>query len=116
MALGGMLTATAVVIMCLGSIIPVNTYFCPVLCILITRVVGTQKTVAADLFLCEMKPGTYAVLCSDGLTNHVEPEEISEIVRGIGEERSIDEACGTLIDGANGRGGYDNITAVILSV
>ena len=82
----------------------------------ITRVVGTQKTVAADLFLCEMKPGTYAVLCSDGLTNHVEPEEISEIVRGIGEERSIDEACGTLIDGANGRGGYDNITAVILSV
>ena len=39
MALGGMLTATAVVIMCLGSIIPVNTYLCPVLCILITRVV-----------------------------------------------------------------------------
>ena len=39
MALGGMLTATAVVIMCLGSLIPVNTYVCPVLCILITRVV-----------------------------------------------------------------------------
>ena len=39
---------------------------------------------------------------------------ISAIVRGIGEERSIDEACGTLIDGANGRGGYDNITAVIM--
>ena len=39
MALGGMLTAVAVVIMCLGSLIPVNTYVCPVLCILITRVV-----------------------------------------------------------------------------
>lgn len=39
MALGGMLTAAAVVIMCMGSIIPVNTYICPVLCILITRVV-----------------------------------------------------------------------------
>ena len=39
MALGGMLTATAVVILCLGSIIPVNTYLCPVLCILITRAV-----------------------------------------------------------------------------
>ena len=37
MALGGMLTAVAVVIMSLGSIIPVNTYICPVLCILITR-------------------------------------------------------------------------------
>ena len=39
MALGGMLTAAAVVIMCLGSVIPVNTYLCPVLCILITRLV-----------------------------------------------------------------------------
>lgn len=37
MALGGMLTAVAVVIMSLGSVIPVNTYICPVMCILITR-------------------------------------------------------------------------------
>lgn len=37
MALGGMLTAVSIVIMCMGSIIPVNTYVCPVLCILITR-------------------------------------------------------------------------------
>lgn len=37
MALGGMITALAVVIMSLGSIIPVNTYVCPVLCILLTR-------------------------------------------------------------------------------
>ena len=36
MALGGMLTAVAVVIMCLGSLIPLSTYLCPVLCILIT--------------------------------------------------------------------------------
>lgn len=36
-ALGGMLTAVAVVIMSLGSLIPVNTYVCPSLCILITR-------------------------------------------------------------------------------
>lgn len=39
MALAGMMTAVAVVIMCLGSLIPVNTYVCPVLCLLITRVV-----------------------------------------------------------------------------
>ena len=36
-ALGGMLTSVAVVIMSLGSIIPVNTYVCPVLCIVMTR-------------------------------------------------------------------------------
>lgn len=39
MALGGMLTSTAVVLMCLGSLIPLNTYLCPVLCILITKLV-----------------------------------------------------------------------------
>ena len=37
MAFGGMMTAVAVVIMSLGSLIPVNTYVCPVMCILITR-------------------------------------------------------------------------------
>ena len=36
-ALGGMLTAAAVVVMCLGSMIPVNTDVCPMLCILLTR-------------------------------------------------------------------------------
>ncbi len=36
-ALGGMLTAAAVVVMCLGSMIPVNTYICPVVCMLLTR-------------------------------------------------------------------------------
>lgn len=41
-ALGGMLTAAAVVIMSLGSIIPVNTYLCPVLCILVNRMVLEQ--------------------------------------------------------------------------
>ena len=39
MALGGMLAAVCIVIMCLGSIIPVNTYVCPVLCILTGAVV-----------------------------------------------------------------------------
>ena len=39
MALGGMLAAVSIVIMCMGSIIPVNTYICPVLCILTGAVV-----------------------------------------------------------------------------
>ena len=39
MALGGMMTALSVVIMSLGSLIPENTYLCPVLCILVNRTV-----------------------------------------------------------------------------
>lgn len=82
----------------------------------ITRAVGTWKTVDADLFACEMKPGTYAVLCSDGLTNHVEPEEICEIVSGSRTGDDVQHACEALIDCANHRGGTDNITAVVLAV
>lgn len=84
---------------------------------IITRVVGTHKTVDADMFVCEMKPGTYAVLCSDGLTNLVEPEEIGEVVGKIDRgELTVDAACESLIELANERGGFDNITAVILSI
>lgn len=39
MAFGGMMTAVCLVIMCMGSLIPVNTYVCPVLCILVTKLV-----------------------------------------------------------------------------
>ena len=82
----------------------------------ITRCVGIDKSVSPDIFKHELKPGSYAVLCSDGLTNHVEPSEIRIVVRGIGNSVDIQGACETLIDCANDRGGLDNITAVILSV
>lgn len=83
---------------------------------LITRAVGTEKTVGPDLFTVDIKPGTYAVLCSDGLTNHVEPSEIRVVVSEIGTSVDIQQACESLIECANDRGGLDNITAVILSV
>ncbi|MBE6542673.1 MAG: Stp1/IreP family PP2C-type Ser/Thr phosphatase [Ruminococcaceae bacterium] len=83
---------------------------------LITRAVGTEKTVGPDLFTCDVKPGVYAVLCSDGLTNHVEPEEIKDAVSAINNGQDIQSACEALIDCANSRGGLDNITAVILSI
>lgn len=82
----------------------------------IMRAVGTQKYVAADVFVCDMKPGTYIVLCSDGLSNLVEPSEIAESVLTIGKTGSIEDACCSLIERANNRGGFDNITAVILGI
>lgn len=82
----------------------------------ITRAVGTNKTVGPDLFSVDIKPGMSAVLCSDGLTNHVEPSEIRVLVAEIGTSLDIQQACESLIDCANDRGGLDNITAVILSV
>ena len=84
---------------------------------IITRAVGTEKTVGADLFTETVAPGNFVVLCSDGLTNHVEPDEIKELL-GSGE-LSADElqgACDAMVALANERGGTDNITVVVLLI
>lgn len=83
---------------------------------LITRAVGTERSVESDLFTCDIKAGDMIVLCSDGLTNHVDPIEIGEVVSGIKSGEDIQTACESLIASANDRGGLDNITAVILSI
>lgn len=77
---------------------------------IITRAVGTEKSVVADVFETTVKPGNHIVLCSDGLTNMVEDSEIAEKI-ALGD---LQLACESLIDLANERGGLDNITSVIL--
>ena len=87
---------------------------------IITRAVGTEKTVGADLFAETLTPGSCVILCSDGLTNHVEPEEILEIVTPSDGKPAdggfLQNACESLVSLANERGGLDNITAVLLSI
>ena len=84
----------------------------------ITRAVGTEKTVGADFFELTVGFGDRLILCSDGLTNHVDPEEIRDITAGVisHEPDTIQRAAEALIALANERGGTDNITAVILAV
>jgi len=53
------------------------------------------------------------VLCSDGLSNKMRPDEIKEAIDRSG---SLKEACATLISLANERGGEDNITVLIAQV
>lgn len=87
---------------------------------IITRAVGTERTVNADIFSTPHADfrGEYIVLCSDGLTNYVEPEEIGEILTRCRPEEgdTLRMACEELVEKANERGGSDNITAVIASV
>lgn len=83
---------------------------------LITRAVGTEKDVECDIFTHEIKSGDCFVLCSDGLTNHVEPFEICDTVTEIKDSGDVQSACESLIDQANKRGGLDNITVVVLSI
>ncbi len=83
---------------------------------LITRAVGTEKSVECDLFMHGVKNGSTLVLCSDGLTNHVDPFEICDTVSKVNNSGDVQTACESLIDQANQRGGLDNITVVVLSI
>lgn len=77
----------------------------------ITRALGGSLTVIPDASEVECREGDVFLLCSDGLTGMV-PEE--EILRLVTEKEDLEEACQLLIEHANERGGYDNVTAVLV--
>ena len=87
---------------------------------IITRAVGTESTVEADLYTVvrgSSKVPSFILLCSDGLTNLVEPREILSELRGCagGDGDSLKKAATRFVSLANERGGSDNITVVLLA-
>jgi protein phosphatase len=80
---------------------------------LITRALGTDGAVVPDLFVRGMAEGDFLLLCTDGLTNAVEDQEILfEVLHG--GDPSF--ACDRLTNMANSRGGPDNITIVLIHI
>jgi protein phosphatase len=61
----------------------------------------------------ELAPGDMVLVCTDGLTDMVWDDEIYRIIRSKKDAKSAVEA---LVELANERGGYDNITVVLLSM
>lgn len=82
---------------------------------IITRAVGTESNVDADVFVTEIAAGerAYVLLCTDGLTNHLGEDEITEIVSA---NSPISEKTDALVSRANQYGGSDNITAVVIEM
>jgi serine/threonine protein phosphatase PrpC len=76
----------------------------------ITRAVGTDPDVDVDGFTIEAENGDVFLICSDGLTDMVEDEEILELVHRHRDD--LDKAVKALVTAANRGGGEDNITAV----
>jgi PPM family protein phosphatase len=72
--------------------------------------IGSERVPKIDLFEHNLTAGDMLVLCSDGLTRHVDDEEISEIIQQQGPA----EATQTLIKMANERGGQDNISVAVI--
>ena len=80
---------------------------------LITRALGVEHTVRADLFQIERKPGSYILLCSDGLSNTVsDPEMLYEVIHN----GNTADCCRRLLDIALSRGASDNVTAVLMQL
>jgi len=79
---------------------------------MLTRAVGTEQRVSADIYEVPIFKNDVLIISSDGLSNKVPPEEILEVVK----KSRVDEACQELVDLANERGGDDNITVVIVKI
>ena len=78
---------------------------------IITRAIGAKEEVEADFYEHRLKKGDKIVMCTDGLTNMVEDEEIFHIVQGA---RDVVEAAETLIASAKENGGTDNIGVILI--
>ncbi len=78
---------------------------------ILTRAIGTQPHIEPSLATVQVEPHDVFLLCSDGLSNYVTPEQITEIIQASG---SLDIKGQALIDVANENGGGDNVTAVLV--
>lgn len=78
---------------------------------IITRAIGASAEVEPDFFTVELEDGDVVLMCTDGLTNMLEDEEIRMILDG---GRDIVEQAQALVDAANANGGRDNISVVLI--
>ena len=80
---------------------------------LITRAIGTESVVECDVFHRRTKKGECLLLCTDGLSNLVDDQEILfEVVHGINKKSS----CERLLAIAKKRGAPDNVTCVLVQI
>ena len=83
----------------------------------ITRALGTQPTITADLIESEVEPGDLFLLCSDGLTRELSDQQIETILsKPNPSPDALEEICTTLVQQANKAGGHDNITCLLLRI
>ncbi len=79
---------------------------------IITKAMGSKDEVMPDFFEIDIQPDDKYLLCSDGLSNMVEDDEIRDIVV---DYQDLEDIAKALIDRANYYGGSDNISVVVVS-
>lgn len=79
----------------------------------ITRAIGTETVVECDVFRVNVERGDCLLLCSDGLCNMMDDQEILfEVVHGVSKQH----CCRRLLDIAKNRGAPDNVTCVLIQI
>ena len=80
---------------------------------LITRAIGTEAVTMCDIFHKRVEKGDFILLCTDGLSNLMDEQEILfEVAHGQDRE----QCCQRLLDIAKKRGAPDNVTSVLVSL
>ena len=80
---------------------------------LITRAIGTESVVECDIFHRRLEKGECLLLCTDGLSNLLDEQELLfEVVHSGNRKRS----CEGLLSIAKNRGAPDNVTCVLIEI
>jgi protein phosphatase len=77
------------------------------------QALGGQPVVDPAAYHAELKPGDWVIVCSDGLTNHVEPDILTELIQ---RADSAEMCARRLVNLANLQGGSDNCTVIAVRV
>ena len=78
----------------------------------ITKAVGLSSSLEVDTMKLTLDSDESLLLCCDGVNDHLSDDEIQKIVR---DSPDPDTACQKIVDMANEKGGFDNISLIILS-
>jgi protein phosphatase len=81
---------------------------------ILTRALGVQHSVNIDNFEEDLETGDIIVICSDGLSDIVLDDEIKDIV--LAHAHDLELAVRELLDQALARGGFDNISIILIRI
>ena len=79
----------------------------------ITRAVGVSNEIFLEMEIQKMQAGDRYLLCSDGLTKHIDDLELEDI---LSKQGSSKESCQNLIDMTLSRGAGDNVTSIVVDI
>jgi protein phosphatase len=80
---------------------------------ILTRALGVSADVSVDFWRLRPVRGDRYLLCSDGLTNELEDQQIAQVLTSVTDPR---EAADLLVRAARAHGGSDNITVIVIDV